>query len=199
MSEQFKHKIVAYHTCEFRGESKNDLLKKLPIISSDNRNHNQWLTQGAYFWTDSITHAKKWKVSRYKTRVISEFEIEFNKCDDIFDLVGNVKHIEFLFEIARAIIGQGIDAYASPMTISVILEYLKSRHMGTPIFPFIAVKAGDFPKLSYEEYIFSDKDKTPIVFKPMLRQQLCIFDMNSVKFEIKKLFKVDNRGKCHEI
>lgn len=140
MSEQFKHKIVAYHTCEFRGESKNGLLKKLPIISSDNRNHNQWLTQGAYFWTDSITHAKKWKVSRYKTRVISEFEIEFNKYDDIFDLVGNVKHIEFLFEIARVIIGQGIDAYASPMTISVILEHLKSRHMGTSIFPLLQLK-----------------------------------------------------------
>ena len=35
MPEQFKHKVIAYHTCEFRREDKNELLDKLPILSSD--------------------------------------------------------------------------------------------------------------------------------------------------------------------
>lgn len=198
MPEQFKHKVIAYHTCEFRREDKNELLDKLPILSSNNHSYNQWLTQGAYFWTDSITYALKWKSSHYAMRVISEFEIEFNKQSEIFDFVGNVKHIEYLFAVAKEITGKEVDVCTSPMTISVILEYLKSNHLGSDIFPFIAVKAGDFPKFNYEKYFFSDKDRYPILFKPMLRQQLCVFDMNSVRFKINDLFKVDSKGERYE-
>ena len=131
-------------------------------------------------------------------RVISEFEIEFNKQSEIFDLVGNVKHIEYLFAVAKEITGKEVDVCTSPMTISVILEYLKSNHLGSDICPFIAVKAGDFPKFNYEKYFFSDKDRYPILFKPMLRQQLCVFDMNSVRFKINDLFKVDSKGERYE-
>ncbi len=198
MNKQYKYKVKAYHTCEYRGESKDELFSKLPIMSEDNKNYRQWLTQGIYFWTDSITHAEKWKSKSYKERVISEFEIVFNECEEIFDLVGNVKHIEFLFEIAKEIVNKEIDICTSSMTISVILEYLKTNYIGTEIFPFVAIKAGDFPKLSYEKYVFSDKDKIPILFKPILRQQLCIFDMSSVKYTINKLFKV-NSGERYEL
>lgn len=81
--------VIGFHTCEDRGESDAEIKSKVPIKSKPT---GQWFGEGYYFWTDSSRYAKSW--GTYKKRFISEFSIQFNEQNEIFDLVGNAAHQE---------------------------------------------------------------------------------------------------------
>lgn len=105
--------------------------------------NDAWLGFGYYFWEEFISLAHYWG----KTHCRGNYVICRAYCDlssdDIYDLINNPKHIQEFHEIAMEL----KEKYGNKITVSFILEYLKSIN----IFAYKAVRAcgiNSFPNFS---------------------------------------------------
>lgn len=161
--------IDAFHVCKKNGQE-----HKAPFLSKPK---HQWLTQGYYFWTDSVYFAKKWGETHYKNRgddyCVMKFNLFFNK-EELFDLVGNVKHkIEFMIIVKRL---KKLNTIAQDtLSLQSIIEYLRrlnNENIGA--WAYNAIKVEDKRDLDLMD-IPVIKGKIESISIGPTRQQLCVF------------------------
>ncbi|TCB37520.1 hypothetical protein E0H82_02640 [Acinetobacter sp. ANC 4910] len=158
-------KITAFHTCHLQG-SPQQIYDSVPYASD--RDKEQWLGQGYYFWTDSCFFAKEWGAlpSKYPNGyVITKFEIEI-PIDNFLDLVGNVVHqlkfeeqIRSYFNRMQIIFDK---EHAKTIPISKMLDHFRSEAKekngnGENFFSYSAIKAADIANLTFS-YPYSQGD-----------------------------------------
>lgn len=156
-----------YHTCKL-DNGFDYIVENIPFQSGGGP--NQWLTQGYYFWTDSVHWAKEW--GKPRQRAIGKFSIDLCFQSEVLDLVGNVDHqLEFI-KLKEAILGKlNKDEKRKNVTVNQILSKLRRTK---DIFPYLAVKAQDGKKI--EKINFVDPRFNQAKLSLVTRQQLCVFE-----------------------
>ena len=182
--------ICGYHTCNDEGEY-DEIRENIPFLSGND--DGQWLTQGYYFWTDSEKNARHWgKQNQISGRckggyVIAKFTIKLKK-GELFDLVGNSEHEDFLQGVSKRLAGilsRGNDTKNKSITVNQIISYLReqAKH-NIEVFPYIAIKSWHTRDADNGKPIpYSYKNK---VYYPLGNvRQLCVFDKGreSIFFE----------------
>jgi hypothetical protein len=174
--------IVGYHTCK-RGTNPRYTKENAPFHSE--RNKNQWLTQGYYFWTDSPFFAKKWGNDHYREQdyAIARCLIKIDK-ELLLDLVGNVEHQEkfimlyqrFKEYLERPEVQQRMppDKRGKAPTVEAVIEMSRQKaQTNKRDFPYVAIKAQDWPgKLEMYSFGGAFGERMPA----LTRQQLCLFE-----------------------
>lgn len=167
-------KIKGYHTCKVDG-GLGYIWKHAPFISKadDDEKENQrpWLTQGYYFWTDSVHFAHEWgeRPPRNGKYAIVECLIEVEK-SELLDLVGSVEDQLYFDKIATKYYHflKEQNPNAVQPTVNVILTYYRKKGL----LPYHAIKAQDGYSERKVTFIHNRKEFLPLV----TRQQLCLFD-----------------------
>lgn len=163
---------VGYHNCRDDGGYEH-LRSSVPFLSGDG--DNQWLTQGYYFWTDSLYWAQKW--NHGKKVAISEFSISFSHDEELLDLVGNTEQIFEFQRMRDKVAGQLHLKDVSKVTVSQVIAFLRKleRQPKTEgIFPYLAIKAQDNAKVGFfrrMSFIAGRREDLCLA----TRQQMCVF------------------------
>lgn len=180
----YKLELELFHNC--RAEGNKDTLD-VPFLS---RKNHQWLSQGYYFWTDSLRFAENWGKGK---RYVYKFTYVVDR-ENLLDLVGSVsdqlKFIEDYLETFKIL-------------TTTVKELNKYQHQNVPIgaiidvlreydeFPYHAIKAYDKPKISqYYRYAYKGSEGAYIP----TRQQIVIFKDfvdNSLKLSKEFLCEVE--------
>lgn len=161
----YKIEFDLFQSCKALGDY-NTL--DAPFLS---RERNQWLSQGYYFWTDSVFYAEKWGKGK---RYVYQFKYIVEK-EHVLDLVGSVKDqlvfIEDYLETFK-ILTRSISALKKyehkNVPIGVIIEILRKYDE----FPYRAIKAYDIP---YTTKKFKYLEHKPEATSIPTRQQMVIF------------------------
>lgn len=164
---------VGYHNCRDEG-GYDHLRSSIPFLSGGG--DNQWLTQGYYFWTDSLYWAERWNPRQRTT--ISEFTITFHEDDELLDLVGNTRQI-FEFQAMRTEVAKRLNLHdVSKVTVSQVIAYfrkLEGLAKTKGIFPFLAVKAQDNVQVGFLRMLFIRHPRRKEELCLATRQQMCVF------------------------
>lgn len=142
-----------------------------PIYCED----NPWLGEGYYFWDGLLSNAEWWGQTHYRGCYMvfsSSYDIH---SEDLYDLVGNVKHIELFRRYATKLM-QKLEL--SSIKVASVLEFMKRDGF----LPFLAIRAeGRSTKVSRHVKFFFD-DQGMYYLQPIPKFQLCIIDFS--KFHI---------------
>ncbi len=168
--------IRGYHSCKITG-GKEHIFNNAPFLSE--LNERQWLTQGYYFWTDSIKFAHKWgELSVKGDYAVLKCLVKIER-DLLLDLVGSVED-QLYFDKILHLFYQKLkeaDPEAKPPTVNAVLSfYRKEAEENQDIFPYCAIKAQD--AYSESKVLFTERgrgEELPLV----TRQQLCLFEFAS--------------------
>jgi hypothetical protein len=146
-----------------------------------------WLGHGYYFWEDSMRPAKYWGKKFHDNKYIickGTCKIDETNC---FDLVGSVKHDEFLHETIKHLIE--MEELTSNVSIPHVIDYLQKIGQ----FPFFASRAETSDAFDSTYYLTEDDFKEDIVFNAKFSKvkvrlnkviQLCIYDLEKVNFKM---------------
>lgn len=118
-----------FQTVADKGNSE-ELEEKGPIYCED----NPWLGKGYYFWDSLIENAEWWGKTHYHGKYMI-FSSSYDAHSDVlFDLVGNLKHLQYLNKFA-----QGLREKLGLRSIKVatVIEFMKKENL----FPFLAIRA----------------------------------------------------------
>lgn len=161
----YKVELELFHNC--RAEGNKDTLD-VPFLSKAD---NQWLSQGYYFWTDSVRFAEKWGKGK---RYVYQFKYVVER-GNLLDLVGSVSdQLKFIEDYIQTF----------KLLTTEIKELKKYQHANVPIgaiikilreydeFPYHAIKAYDKPKIS-KYYRYSNIGNQGAYIPT--RQQIVIF------------------------
>lgn len=163
---------VGYHNCRDEG-GYDHLRSSVPFLSGGG--DNQWLTQGYYFWTDSLYWAERWNPGQKTT--ISEFTITFHEDDELLDLVGNTRQM-FEFQTMRNRVANHLKVRdVAKVTVSQVIAYfrkLEGQPKSSGVFPYLAVKAQDNAKVGlFKSMLFTRHRREELCLAT--RQQMCVF------------------------
>lgn len=166
-----KRTIIGFHACRSVGEP------CFPFLSNDHE--KTWLTQGYYFWTDTDSWARFWgkrSVSKSGSYRVLECKIALED-DELLDLVGNARHLELFSEMIRYVSGK---TSLPIVTVRTVLKFLRAEEAKEPgTFPFLAIKAADYPKTDYK---FVEKMNEKLA--TLNRQQLCVFEQAKARIAL---------------
>lgn len=156
-------KIIGYHTCR-----ENSIISDTPFLSNNKRS---WLTQGYYFWTDSIYFAHQWGNDGYSGKyciVKCKIEVE-NK--HLLDLIGNVGDQEYFYRQYNKLKKKN-----SQIDVRSVIVYLRELEANYPnFFPYKAIKAQDNKEGNIIKVKFV-KERNETMDVGLKRQQLCLFE-----------------------
>lgn len=157
---------VGYHTCKL-DNGYDFILSNIPFLSG--AGPNQWMTQGFYFWTDSVYWAQQW--GKPGSRVIGKFHIELCLHSELLDLVGNVAHQQEFLKFRDLIFNRLSPEKRNTLTVNQILCKLREDKL---VFPYLAVKAQDDRRKCKVKFISTAAK--PAFVSLVTRQQLCVFE-----------------------
>lgn len=141
--------------------------KQGPIRCED----NPWLGEGFYFWDGLLSNAEWWGKTHYRGNYMifsSSYDLHSK---DLYDLVGNVKHIELFRRYATGLMRKlGL----ASMKVASVLEFMKKDGL----LPYHAIRAeGRSAKGSrHVRFIFDDHGM--YYLQPVPKLQLCIIDFS---------------------
>lgn len=145
--------------------------------------NNPWLGAGYYFWDGILGNAEWWGKTHYRNDYMifkSSYDVH---SDLLFDLVGNVEHIEYFRRYAyglKTVLGR------STIKVSSVIEFMKKDGK----FPFQAIRVEG-------RNISGQRNNVMLVFddlgmyylQPVPKIQLCITDFASFHIAEYKFLK----------
>lgn len=157
------HTVSIYQTLENRGNP-DEIEAHGPYLCTSPK---AWLGKGYYFWDTFIFHAHAWGEKSYGGNyVICKASFQFD-WDFVFDVVGNMEHVQMLEEIARVLHENG-----RICTVAKSLEILKSKTDFSR--QYIAVRAKDEKVDLHHRISFTNNGAEYMSTSP--RVQICFFD-----------------------
>jgi hypothetical protein len=169
--------IVGYHTCSLEN---GIVYIQTTAPFHCNRNRKQWLTNGYYFWTDSIHFAHEWGHKGYAGwYAIVKCSLSIDRTL-LLDLVGNVEHQLYFgnlmreFEERFAVLKRNgrVPQDAEPTVSRVISHWRKKALSNRQMFPYVAIKAQDGYSRDIIPFVDGGREYMPLP----TRQQLCLFE-----------------------
>lgn len=163
--------ITGYHTCKTEG-GWSYIRAMAPFLSESNE--RQWLTQGFYFWTDTVRYAHHWGKNYPSGYAIVKCKLEIED-HLLLDLVGSGVDLDYFESRMSKYKSRLIQAGRSEKecTVSTCIAWMrKIAKQQNEFFPYVAIKAHDIPKVDHFPYRVGKKESMPI----RTRQQLCLFD-----------------------
>ncbi|MBY8006806.1 hypothetical protein KW471_00690 [Vibrio fluvialis] len=163
---------LGFHTCKLDG-GYDHVKASIPFLSKPTK--NQWLTQGFYFWTDSVYWAKKW--GQKGNRAIGQFSVTLCPKTELLDLVGNVDdQLEFVKYRDKVIDYLNVH-HKNKVTVNQLVSYLrKKEEAANGFFPYLAIKAEDGRSKCQMSFIDPAMDKYENKQRLVTPQQLCVFE-----------------------
>src|SRR5690606_5475764 len=164
---------TVYQTLEFRNNN-DQVLEHGPY---DCNKSNAWLHSGFYFWEEFIEPAHHWG----KTYNKNSYIITIGECviteEELFDLVGNPKHLRMFRETIEYLNDLGL--VNEETTVAHIIDYL----MKEEVFDFIATRANtteSFRRYNLLSLKFAINYDIELNLNPAI--QICIYDLEKSCF-----------------
>lgn len=178
VEELSKVNIACYQTCKADSQDWKALYESFPHHAVTTNTNHQWLGNGYYFWTDSPTNAVWWGEERLgQPYCITRYNVNI-EYDLIFDMTGNVQHIEYFkllkdkymekYEQARRF---SMGKLPAP-SISTVIQYFRSYYR-EQMFAFRAAKIHHNWIDQSFRIVMSPQSRE--FFSGLPRIQLCIF------------------------
>lgn len=141
--------------------------KSGPILCKD----NPWLGDGYYFWDGLLSNAEWWGKTHYRGNYMifsSSYDLH---SDELFDLVGNVKHIELFRRYAMGLMRKlGL----ASVKVASVLEFMKQD--GFLSYRAIRAEGRNAKGSRNVKFIFDDQGM--YYLQPVPKFQLCIIDFS---------------------
>lgn len=173
--------ITCYQTCKIESKDWKTLFNEFPHHAKNSKSKYQWLGDGYYFWPDSDRFARWWGEDRLgQPYCITRYVIHI-EYDMIFDMVGNVSHIEYfftkllatyriLFEKARCFSATKL----APPTIATVIDHMR-KFFKEELFNFKAMKVIDNWVDTEFSFKFVPEAKYHEKLPGLGRIQMCVF------------------------
>lgn len=173
--------ITCYQTCKIESKDWQTLYNEFPHHAWNGKNKFQWLSDGYYFWPDSVRFAEWWGKDRLKQPYcITRYSIHIEHAM-IFDMVGNVSHIEYFFEhLLRAykVLFEKARKFSPTKlpepTIATVIDHMRKFYK-EQVFNFRAMKVYDAWIDENFAIDFTPGAKGTEYFPGLPRIQICIF------------------------
>lgn len=164
---------TVYQTLKFRNNN-DEVLEHGPY---DCNKSNAWLHSGFYFWEEFIEPAHHWGITyNRKSYIITVGECIITE-EEVFDLVGNPKHIRMFRETFEYLNELGL--IDENTTVAHIIDYL----MKEEVFDFIATRADtteSFRRYNLLSLKFAVNYDIELTLNPAI--QICIYDLGKSCF-----------------
>lgn len=159
----------------------------VPHFAKATINNEQWLTNGYYFWLNSIQFAKDWGVNRFskngRNYSITAYHLSFSN-NQVFDLISNTDHellLEKYFKIYDKHYKKSLSEgkIIKKPSIATVLEFF--RKLSKDSFPFKAITITDKwtdhkKEIAREKVKMVSADKDKHTYQPVGRPQICVIE-----------------------
>jgi hypothetical protein len=164
---------TVYQTLKFKNNNE-EVLAHGPYDCTE---ANAWLHSGFYFWEEFIEPAHHWG----KTYNKGNYIITSGECiifeDQLFDLLGNTKHIRMFRETIDLLNHEGL--INDNTTVAHVIDYLIKED----VFDFIATRANtteSFGKYNLMSVKFAVNRDIKLILNPAI--QVCIYNLEKALF-----------------
>lgn len=138
-----------------------------PIYCRD----NPWLGEGYYFWDGLLSNAEWWGQTHYRGNYMIFSSSYDMHSEGLYDLVGNVKHIELFRRYAMGLMQKlGL----SSIKVASVLEFMKQDGL----LPFRAIRAEGWNAKGSRNAKFIFDEQGMYYLQPIPKFQLCIIDFH---------------------